>query len=141
MLTLLIFAAFVGVAGFAYQRNQGVYTQDEQAALLGNPFIGKYVISADVTLDPHSPGRYIITKATAAAITLGAPASGSEDGLQIQIFSSTAAAHVVTATGLLQDGAGHANTATCAAQAGCSMVFTAFAGKWMATGDAGVTFA
>jgi hypothetical protein len=141
MLTILALLSFLGVAGFAYQRNTGVYTRDEQSALCANEFKDKYVISGDVALDPHTPGRYIITKGSAAAITLGAPTAGAEDGLEIEISSSTAFAHVLTATGLLQDGAGHVNTATCAAQAGCSFCLTAFNGKWLAANYAGTTFA
>ena len=124
-----------------YQRNQGVYTRDEQNALGGNDYKDKYVLSADGAIDPHTPGRYIITKGSAAALTLGAPTAGTEDGLEIEISSSTAFAHVLTATGLLQDGAGHANTATCAAQTGCSFCLTAYNGKWMVASYAGVTFA
>lgn len=124
-----------------YVRNTGVYTQDEQNANCGNSFINQYAIAASGAIDPHSPGRYVITKATAAALTLGAPTAGSEDGLTIEIYSSTAAAHVLTATGLLQDGAGHVNTATCAAQIGCAFSLTAFNGKWIVWGNAGVTFA
>lgn len=125
----------------AYQRNQGAYTRDEQRALCANDFKDQYVLAADAAIDPHTPGRYIITKGSAAALTLGAPTAGAEDGLEIEISSATAFQHVLTATGLLQDGAAHVNTATCAAQAGCSFSLTAFNGKWLAANYAGVTFA
>ena len=65
-----------------------------------NDFNLPHTVSADKGLDPHTPGRYIITKGSAAALTLGAPVSGAEDGLQLLITSSTAFAHTLTATGL-----------------------------------------
>lgn len=120
-----------------YIRNTGAYTKDEQNALLGNDFDTVHTISADGAIDPSTPGRYQITKATAAALTLGAP---TKDGICITLYSTTAAAHVITATGLFADGAGHVNTGTCAAQIGCQYVLMSLGGKWMADGT-GVTYA
>src|SRR6266568_2492624 len=111
----------------AYNRSQGgAYTLDEQNALLGNPFDVAHQISASGAIDPHTPGRYIITKASAAAMTLGAPVAGIEDGLCITVMSSTAAAHTITATGLLLTASASVNVATMAAQAGCQVIMTAF---------------
>jgi hypothetical protein len=124
----------------AYIRMQGSYTQDEQFANLGNPFDAAHTLAANGAIDPHTPGRYVITKATAAAMTLGAPAVGTEDGLAITIYSSTAAAHVLTATGLLQTASASVNTATCAAQAGCQIILMAFNGKWICDTGNGLTF-
>lgn len=121
-----------------YVRNIGAYTQDEQNALLGNSFVGPYTIAASGAIDPHTPGRYVITKATVAALTLGAPLAGVEDGLQITVYSDTAAAHTITATGLFADGAGHVNLCTFAAQIGAQAVMIARNGKWYIDG-AGIT--
>src|SRR4029453_19042400 len=69
--------------------------------------IGRNTIGTDVTIAtadlPAGPLTYVITKATAAAITLGAP-SKAQNGLQITFRSATAAAQPVThAGGLLGD--------------------------------------
>lgn len=121
-----------------YSRTTGSYTKGEQAALLGNPFPGPYTIAASGAIDPHTPGRYVITKVGVAALTLGAPVAGLEDGMQITVYSSTAFAHTITATGLFADGAGHVNLCTFAAQIGCQAVMIAYGGKWYIDG-AGIT--
>lgn len=123
----------------SYIRNQGAYTQDEQNALLGNPLDFSHQLAASGAIDPHTPGRYIINKAGVAVLTLAAPVAGAEDGLEIYVGSSTANAHTLTATGLFQDGAGHVNLATFAAQAGAGISLIAFNGKWIVTGLVGVT--
>lgn len=122
-----------------YVRNIGSYTTDEQNANLGNPFDPPHTLAVNGAVDPHMPGRYQITKATACALTLGAPIAGTEDGLALTIYSTTAAAHTVTATGLFADGAGHVNVATFAAQIGAQVVLMALGGKWIADGN-GITF-
>jgi hypothetical protein len=119
---------------------QGSYTQDEQYANLGNPFDAAHTLTANGAIDPHTPGRYVITKPTACLLTLGAPVPGLEDGLYITIYSSTAAAHVLTATGLLQTASASVNTATMAAQAGCQIILMAFNGKWIVDTGNGLTF-
>jgi hypothetical protein len=125
--------------GFA--RPQGAYTQDEQYANLGNPFDAAHTISTDRAIDPHAPGKYMIIKATAAALTLGAPVPGLEDGLAITIYSATAAAHVLTATGLLQTASAFVNTATMTtAGAGSHIILMAFSGKWICDTGNGITF-
>lgn len=122
----------------AYQRNTGSYTQSEQAANLGNPLVNQYLLGADGAMDAHSAGRYCITKAGVCALTLGAP-SGRDDGMCITVYSDTAFAHTITATGLFADGAGHVNLCTFAAQIGAQAVLMARNGKWYADGN-GVTY-
>lgn len=123
----------------SYVRNQGAYTQDEQNALIGNNLDPSHLIGASGAVDAHTPGRYIINKAGVAVLTLAAPVAGAEDGLELYIGSGTANAHTLTATGLFQDGAGHVNLATFAAQAGAGIFLMAFNGKWIVTGLVGVT--
>lgn len=118
----------------------GALTQDFINAALLNDYDAPHQLPASGALDPHTPGRYVITKATAAALTLGAPVAGAEDGLELQITSSTAAAHTLTATGLLQTGSANVNVATWAAQPGASLNLIAFNGKWMAAAQIGITF-
>jgi len=73
----------------------------------------------------------ILNKATAGAYTLAAPGA-SLNGHKMRITSDSAAAHVVTATGLIHDGVtgGAKNTATFAAFHGASIELLAFGGKW-----------
>lgn len=73
----------------------------------------------------------LITKATAAALTLGAPSVAS-DGVSLTVIAATDAAHVITATGLIADGAAGVpeDTATFAAFRGATVIFVATKGLW-----------
>lgn len=94
-----------------------------------------------VTL-PTSNTAYNINKATAAALTLAAP-SLAENGLTAMFTSQTAAAHVITATSLIQDGTAAApkSSATFAAGKGATVTFVAENGFWNVASQTGVTFA
>lgn len=72
-----------------------------------------------------------ITKAGVAALTLAAPTAGQE-GTHITVISDSANAHVITATGLINDGVtgGAKNTATFAAFAGAAIELVAINLKW-----------
>lgn len=120
----------------AAQVPQGAFTKDTLAAVLLGDFT---LYAASGAIDPHASERGLITKATAAAMTLAAPAVGADDGKYKLYVSTTAAAHTITATGLFQDGAGHVNTATFAAQIGASIELMAFQGKWIVLSTQGVT--
>ena len=87
--------------------------------------------TAQVTAWGNQPRVFPILKATAAAITLVAP-TAAQNGLTIVFTSLTAAAHVITATGLLADGATGSpeDTATFAAFIGASLTLQAQAGLW-----------
>ncbi len=93
---------------------------------------------------PVAAGSYFITKAGVAALTLAAPVAGSsgsgQDGTIIYIYSTTAFAHTLTATGLLQTGTASVNAATFAAFAGASLTLVAFNGKWLVLTSNGITF-
>jgi NAD(P)-dependent dehydrogenase (short-subunit alcohol dehydrogenase family) len=99
------------------------------AALGGGPLTP---IAASGAINPHQPANYVITKAGVAAMTLGAPTAGADDGVRIYIVSSTAYAHTVTATGLFEDGSANVNEGTFAAHAGAALTLTAYQGKWFA---------
>jgi hypothetical protein len=77
-------------------------------------------------------GLKVISKTSAAAMTLAAPTAGSDDGTQVVITAGTAYAHVVTATGLIHDGVtGGAKSAwTSAAFVGSSIHLIAYNAKW-----------
>lgn len=108
--------------------NPGVLTTDAIQKLLAAALVA---LAASGAIDPHSANRYVITKTgTLAALTLAAPTAGADDGLKIEITSTTAFAHTLTATGLFIDGAGHVNTATWSANAGGTIRLMAYQGKW-----------
>lgn len=94
-------------------------------------------LPASGAIPANKSADYVITKATAAALTLAKP---TQDGLNITVASSTGAAHTITATGLLQTGSASVNVATMAASAGASVSLQSFNGKWMTLGQIGVTF-
>lgn len=82
-------------------------------------------------------GTYVVTKNTAAALTLAAP---TVDGQRITVVSATAAAHVITTADLILDGTAGANeTATFAAQAGASISLVGHDGVWLTTALVAVT--
>lgn len=116
----------------------GALTPDAIQKLGGAALVPLPVSAA---IDPHTANRYVITKKSASALTLAAPTAGADDGLNIQIISATAFAHVLTATGLLVDGAGHANTATFPAAGGGAVDLTAYQGKWYVENSQNITFA
>ena len=83
----------------------------------------------------------VLTKATAlSSTTLAAPAK-DQDGIRLVITSATAAAHVITAVGLLADavsGSPH-GTATYAAFIGASLTLEACNSLWNVISSVGVT--
>lgn len=76
-------------------------------------------------------GTTIFTKGSAAAITLAAP-TAAQAGTTIVLIAQSAFAHVVTATGLIDDGVtgGSKNTWTSAAFVGSSLTLQAINLKW-----------
>lgn len=84
----------------------------------------------------------VITKGTAAALTLAAPTATTHDGVIIEIVSSTAAAHTVTATTIgfnAADAAGDVGTFGAAIGNGLRVV--AYQGEWYVLNNIGVTIA
>lgn len=74
-------------------------------------------------------GEVVLTKGSAGAYTLAAPAS---DGFRLCITAGSAFAHVVTATALIHDGVtgGAKGTMTFGAFVGSSIDLLAYDGKW-----------
>ncbi len=86
-------------------------------------------------------GLVVLTKGSAAAMTLAAPTT-AQLGTRLTITSGSAFAHVVTATGLIDDGVtgGSKSTMTFAAFVGASITLVAVqVGKWMVESKNGVT--
>jgi hypothetical protein len=73
-----------------------------------------------------------LTKGSAAAITLAAP-TAAQAGTIVRIVAGSAFAHVVTATGLIDDGVtgGSKTTATFGAFVGASLTLMAYNLKWV----------
>ena len=84
---------------------------------------------------------FVLTKNGVANITLEAPGA-SHEGLKLDILSSRPFAHVITATGLIDDGtAGAKNTLTFADLVGASVMLQARKGHWVVLGTNAVTVA
>lgn len=88
-------------------------------------------------------GVVLITKASAAALTLAAP-STDQNGTRIDIVSTTAYAHTVTAPSAIihwGDSGGADDVATFAAYAGAAISLIANAGLWHVVSRNNVTLA
>jgi hypothetical protein len=107
--------------------------------------IGRASLGADTTLTTADLPKslqltYVITKATAAAITLSAP-SKAQNGLRITFRSATAAAHTVTYAAGIYGDAGSSDVLTFAAKVGATCTLEANAGTWGAIALTNVTAA
>lgn len=77
-------------------------------------------------------GSVVMTKGSAAAVTLAAP-TAAQLGTEMDIYAGSAFAHVVTATGLVDDGVtgGSKTTLTFGAFVGASITLKSVqSGKW-----------
>jgi hypothetical protein len=103
-------------------------TKTSEGSVGGSADARVKVYSGDGAIDVRSHIA-IITKGSAAAMTLAAPTS---DGIDIKVSAGSAFAHVVTATGLLHDGVtgGAKNTYTTAAFVGSGAHLVSYNGKW-----------
>ena len=108
------------------------------------PGAGRRTIGADTTIAtadlPAGETVYVITKASAAAITLGNP-SKAQDGLRVTFRSATAAAHVITYTAGIYGDTTSSDVLTFAAKNGASVTLEANGGGWGAIALANVTAA
>lgn len=84
-------------------------------------------------------GNVILTKGTAAAITLAAPVAGDDDSRYLAIISTTAAAHVVTFPSNVLNG--NKITATFGAAANNCIELVAHNAVWRVIGNTNVTLA
>ena len=92
------------------------------------------VIAADGAITITS-GTVIITKASAAAITLAAPTATTDDFKKLTIESTTAAAHTVTNTSPgFNNGSTASDVATFGAAIGNSFELIAYQGVWYVLG-------
>lgn len=80
---------------------------------------------------PTRDTRYVITKTSAAALTLAAPSAGS-DGVVLEFIGATDYAHVITSAAAFTDGTSGGNTIlTSAAYAGSSVKLMALKGAYV----------
>ena len=97
-------------------------------------------ITADGAVNPNTAKDYVVTKGSAALLTLAAPTVTTDDGKRVSVASSTGFAHTLTATGLLNTGSAAVNLATFAAFAGAGLTLEAYQGEWLVIKSVGVTF-
>jgi hypothetical protein len=99
-----------------------------------------YAVDGAISKDPAL--LHVLTKGSAGAYTLAAP-TAAQEGMELIITAGSAFAHVVTATGLLDDGVtgGSKNTATFAAFVGATITLMAYNLKWIVVSKNVVTVA
>lgn len=83
----------------------------------------------------------VLSKATAAAITIVAPTAGTQDGLTIEVTTLTAQAHVITSATDGFNAKGSSGTVTFTAAIGNSVTLRADNGHWYTVIKNGVTVA
>lgn len=116
----------------------GLAADTDKAAISTNPFT---VYTADGAI-PVATGTAVISKTSAAAMTLAAP-TAAQNGMIIRLVSGTAYAHVITATGLIDDGVtgGAKNTVTLGAFVGAFAALMAYNLHWVLSGKTVATIA
>ena len=103
---------------------------------------GLVVMAADGAVPIKHGAVVLVTKVTAAALTLADPTSGVNDGCELTILSTTAAAHTVTNAGSgFNAGGAASDVGTFAAAKGNNLRLVAYAGKWYVLENTGVTLA
>ena len=109
---------------------------------LGDPAMGGVQLLATAGAIPTQSGTYVITIASAGAFTLAAPTAGTQDGTVLTIYSSTAYAHTLTATGGTFYGGVVTNVTvyTFAAYAGSGITLMAYNGHWIVLGTVAGSF-
>lgn len=99
------------------------------------------IVSADGAITIRE-GVAMITKGTAAAVTLAAPTAGADDGKRLAIMSTTAAAHTVTNTSPgFNNGSTASDVGTFGAAIGNGMEVIAYGGVWYTLSLRNVTLA
>jgi hypothetical protein len=98
-----------------------------------------YGVTGAIT-PPRKNTLVVLTKATAAAMTLAGP-SKADNGIVMTILSQTAAAHTVTYTAGIYGDTTSSDVLTFAAKAGASCTLVAYNGAWGAQALTNVTAA
>lgn len=97
-----------------------------------------YAADGAIAIRSHTA---VLTKATAAAMTLAAPTAGAHDGVVIDIISTTAQAHTVTYTAGFNGGGTSTDVGTFGTAAGNGLRIVAYGGVWYTLNNVNVTLA
>jgi hypothetical protein len=137
---------FAGTGGLLEDEAAFTYTKGTNTAaienvvsttLKGNAIRTPTVISGDGAITV-APGTIVLTKGSAAAITLAAPTATDHDGYVINVVSTTAYAHVITfASGKINGGSNV--TITFGNVAGSGVTLIAYQGVWYTLANWGTT--
>jgi hypothetical protein len=114
-----------------------------QAGWPTNPALYKKQIvsygASGAIVPPTSDTLIFLDKATAAAMTLASPTGATPDGVEVTIYSTTAAAHTVTYTPGFNGDTTTSDVATFAATIGNSITLLSSRGLWGVKCAYGVT--
>lgn len=110
---------------------KGVFSGSGTTEFEVRPNIGQVVIAGDGAITIQD-STVVMTKGSAAAVTLAAP-TAAQAGTRLRIAAGSAFAHVVTATALVDDGVtgGSKTTLTFGAFIGSSIELEAYNLKWV----------
>ena len=126
----------------------GTYILRKFLSKLSDLPASQLLVTGDLTVDltrPNIVSTYILTKGSAAAITLGAPTAGKPsaggmDGFQIKFIAGSAQAHVVTNASPGFNGAGSSkDAATFGWAIGDNLCLEAYNGAWYVVSSVNVT--
>ena len=109
----------------------------------------QYVASADGAIDitrKNFPDTVVVTKGTAAALTLaaptaGAPEKGGHDGMRIYFVDVAGAAHTLTVTGGFNGAGTTSDVGTFGGAKGDHVTLEAYNGAWYVVDNLNVTLA
>jgi hypothetical protein len=123
------------------RENPSNMDSSEAAILAMQAQMGVLTVYATDGAIPVASGRAVLTKGSAAAMTLAAPAT-TDNGKIITITAGSDFAHVITSTGNILDGTtGANNTVTLAAFKGSSVTLLAYGQKWLVLSNQVATIA
>lgn len=114
---------------------------NEAADIAGrHPLVDTITVKSSDGAVTVADGIIVITKAGVCALTLAAPTL-AQNGIYLNFISTTANAHTLTATGLVQDGTtgGPHDLITFAAFAGAGVMLLAYGQKWCVVANNNVT--
>ena len=83
----------------------------------------------------------VLSKGSAAAITIAAPTAGTHDGIVIEVIAISAQAHVITSAVDGFNAKGSSGTVTFTAAIGNAVTLRAYNGHWYTVNQTGVTVA
>lgn len=96
-------------------------------------------ITGDGAITIAARGKVLLSKGSAAAITIAAPTAVTHDGWVINVIATSAQAHVITCATDGFNAKGSSGTLTFGGAKGDSVTLVADTGHWYATGRVNVT--